>query len=61
VPRGPCTFRQRDLIAAVKATAKAGCEVARVEVDKSGKITIVTGRPEQPAAKTPGAWDELEP
>ncbi len=48
MPRGPCRFRQRDLTTAVKAVVAAGCGVARVEVDKDGKIVVVTGRPEEP-------------
>ncbi|QJP12964.1 hypothetical protein G3545_04400 [Starkeya sp. ORNL1] len=43
--RGPCTFRQRDLTAAVKAVEAAGIGVARVEVDKDGKIIIIPGKP----------------
>jgi hypothetical protein len=39
--RGPSTFRQRDVAAAIKAARDAGVEVARVEVDKDGKIIIV--------------------
>jgi hypothetical protein len=42
MPRAPCTFKQRDLTAAVKAVAKAGVEVARVEIDRDGKIIVVT-------------------
>jgi len=34
--RGNCTFRQRDIKAAVKAVVAAGVEVARVEVDNGG-------------------------
>ena len=40
--RGPTTFRQRDVTAAVKAVTAAGYEVVRGEVDKDGKIAIVT-------------------
>jgi hypothetical protein len=40
--RGPCTFRQRNVTAAVKAVVAAGVEVARVEVDTDGKIVVVT-------------------
>jgi hypothetical protein len=39
--RGPTTFRQRDLTAAVKGVVAAGFAVARVEVDKDGKIVVV--------------------
>jgi hypothetical protein len=43
--RGPTTFRQRDVTAAVRAARAAGIEVARVEVDRSGKITVIAGQP----------------
>ncbi|HVH77160.1 MAG TPA: hypothetical protein VM755_19770 [Stellaceae bacterium] len=40
--RGPTTFRQRDVTAAVKAVEAAGYKVERVEIDKVGKIVVVT-------------------
>src|SRR5262249_44901720 len=39
--RAPSTFRQQDVTRAVKAVAAAGVGIARVEIDKAGKITIV--------------------
>jgi len=45
VSRGPATFKQTDLTRAVKATIAAGVSVARVEVDRDGKITVVAGKP----------------
>ena len=36
--RGSCTFRQRDVTAAVKAAIAAGVNIARVEIDREGKI-----------------------
>jgi hypothetical protein len=42
--RGQQTFKQRDVTKALKATVKAGIAVERVEIDKNGKIVIVTGR-----------------
>ena len=39
--RAPSTFRQQDVTRAVKAVAAAGA-FARVEIDKSGKIIIIT-------------------
>ena len=40
--RGPTTFRARDMTMAVKAVTAAGYQVLRVEVDKTGKIVVVT-------------------
>ena len=57
--RAPCTFRQRDLTAAVKAVVAAGCEVARVEVDKDGKIVVVTGKTGQGAAIGASLQEEI--
>ncbi len=59
--RGECTFRQRDLTAAVKGVRDAGVEVERVEIDKNGKIVVITGKTNgvEPEAKQEGAneWD----
>ena len=44
--RGQQTFRQRDVTKAIKATVKAGIVVERVEIDKDGKIIIVTAKAE---------------
>jgi hypothetical protein len=45
VARAPSTFRQHDVTRAVKAVVAAGVAIARVEIDKAGKIVIVTGQP----------------
>jgi len=58
--RGQQTFKQRDVTKALKATVKAGITVGRIEIDKGGKIVIVTGRPEDAAnGEKPGEneWD----
>jgi hypothetical protein len=34
------------LTAAVKAVKESGCEIARVEIGKDGRIIVVTGKPE---------------
>jgi hypothetical protein len=39
-----CTFKQRDVTAAIKAVVAAGIEVAGVEVDRNGKIVVLTGK-----------------
>ena len=58
--RGACTFKQRDVSAAVKAVVAAGCPVARVEIDKDGKIIVHTGRPDEPSdeSREGNEWDE---
>jgi predicted aspartyl protease len=43
MPKANCTFRTRDVTAAAKAVVKAGLEVARVEIDRDGRIVVVTG------------------
>jgi hypothetical protein len=48
--RAPSTFRQREVTRALKAIAKSGV-AARLEIDKSGKITII------PTDGSPGTHD----
>ena len=43
--RGDCTFRQRDLKAAIKAAAQSGAKVASVQVRPDGTIVVVLGDP----------------
>ena len=47
--RGQQTFKQRDVTKALRATVKAGIAVGRIEIDKHGKIVIVTARPDDAA------------
>jgi hypothetical protein len=51
--RRPCVFRQRDVTRAVKAVAAAGVTVAKVEVDKDGKIVVVVGEPGKAEVQNP--------
>lgn len=61
MPRAECTFRQRDLVAAIKAAKQAGVELQRVEVDKDGKISLLVGRPIDPAPASSEVVSKLEP
>ena len=40
--RRPCTFKQRDVTRALRGAKAAGIEIQRVEIDKAGKIVLVT-------------------
>ena len=53
--RARCTFRQQDVTRAVKAIAAAGISIARVEIDKTGKITIIAATPAEA-----GQQDDLD-
>ena len=59
--RRPSTFRQRDVAAAIRGAIAAGCTVARVEVDKDGRIVVIMIDKEQSPEKAAGAneWDDL--
>jgi hypothetical protein len=46
--RAPSTFRQADLTRAVRGVKAAGVEVARVEIDRDGKIVIMMGKLDEP-------------
>jgi hypothetical protein len=59
--RGPHTFRQGDVTRAVRAVRAAGVEVQRVEVDRTGKIIVVTGKPSENPAPDENEWDADDP
>ena len=40
--RHPVTFKKADVARAVKAVRAAGIDIARVEIDKDGRIVVVT-------------------
>jgi hypothetical protein len=59
--RAPSTFRQQDVTRAVKAVTAAGVHVGRIEIDKAGKIVIITadatGRPGE--MREANEWDNI--
>jgi hypothetical protein len=61
MPRAPCTFRQKDVTRALRATIAAGIEVQRIEINKDGKIIVVTAKPTEPAEVLTGGneWDRI--
>ena len=58
--RAPSTFRQQDVTRAIKAAVAAGVHIARIEVDKAGRIVIVasknTGVPENSVISPLDTW-----
>jgi len=59
--RAPSTFRQQDVTRAVKAVAAAGVGIARIEIDKAGKIIIIAlgGEPASEDEKPENLIDRL--
>jgi hypothetical protein len=57
--RAPCTFRQADVTRAVKGAAAAGVHIARVEIDRAGKIVIIAAETTDQPGETTEAneWD----
>jgi hypothetical protein len=59
--RSGCTFRQRDVAAALRAARDAGVEVARFEIGKDGRIVVIVGKPNDAATSQRTGeyeWDE---
>ena len=58
--RGACTFKRRDVTRALKATQTAGLNVQRIEIDKHGKIVVVTREIIDQGPQPEGnEWDNL--
>ena len=59
--RTPSTFRQQDVTRAVKAVTAAGVGIARVEIDKAGKITIIAlgAEPHGEGREEANEWDNI--
>jgi hypothetical protein len=45
VTRGPLTFKETDLVRAIKSAVKAGLHVVGFEITKSGSIVVHAGKP----------------
>jgi phenylpyruvate tautomerase PptA (4-oxalocrotonate tautomerase family) len=60
MPRARCTFRQRDVTAALKAAIAAGVSVRGVKISAEGDIEVVIGNlPAQDfSAADRNEWDD---
>jgi hypothetical protein len=43
--RGPLTFKETDLVRAIKSAVKAGLHVVGFEITKAGSIVVHAGKP----------------
>ncbi len=59
MPKANCTFRKRDVTAAIQAAVKAGLEIGRVEIGSDGRIIIVPGKPAELDNSESNEWDRI--
>lgn len=57
--RGPATFKQRDVTAAIRAAEAAGKRIARIEIGKDGTIVIIPHESAEPHPAEANPWDEM--
>jgi hypothetical protein len=56
--KGQHTFKQGDVTKALKGAAGAGVSVKRIEIDRQGKIVIITGDGAPPETAV-NEWDDV--
>ncbi len=54
----PVRFKQSDVKRAAAGVILAGLDIARIEIDPSGKIVIIPGQPSNHGES--GEWGDLE-
>jgi len=60
MPKGLQIFKQTDLLRAIRTSQKAGLSIARVEIDRDGKIVVVTGEGKTVQESTVNEWEGAE-
>ena len=58
--KGLLTFKETDLRRAIKTFQKLGLPVARVEIDRDGKIVVVVGEGMTIQGSAGNEWDGAE-
>ena len=58
--KGPHPFKETDVMRACNGVKKAGLIVSSVEIDKSGKITVITQLPKPDVPQTDVNLFDLE-
>ena len=56
--RAPGRFTQRDATRLLRAALAAGLSVLKIEVDRDGKLVVVTGEPGKSSALDRNEWDQ---
>jgi hypothetical protein len=66
VGKAACSFKEADVMRAVKAVCKAGQTVAGVRFNRDGGFTVVVGRPVETNGQASvntseaGEWDNIQ-
>jgi hypothetical protein len=55
--RGPLSFKESDLMRAIKCAIKAGLHVAGYEITKAGSIVVHVGKPAEQTEPDSNPWD----
>jgi hypothetical protein len=55
--RSPRPFTQADVTSAVKGALRAGLPVHKFEIDRTGKIVVITGNTDYRASASDNEWD----
>lgn len=56
--RRPCLFKERDVKRAARAILTTGLPIERVEIDKNGKIVVVTAKVANQASRPSNDLDD---
>jgi hypothetical protein len=62
MPKGLQTYKQTDLLRAIRTFQKAGLSIARAEIDRDGKIIVVAGEAkstDENRMTNANPWDEV--
>jgi len=59
MPKSTCTFRRSDVKRLIAAAADAGVRVGRVEIEPTGKISLIPANESHEKAPVANEWDSV--